>query len=393
MATIADQLIGSVMQTSQQAPDISGAINKGAELGLHMQQVQQQREVLEQKKQELQQQKLLKFGDDVSKIHEFKDANARNGYIKFLKAQNQQLGLKIPDDALEFAFAGPENIARVGTLQTMVQNGDMSGPDAISVLQDPSKFAKIVPKSKYLDTFSGPNAGIDLAEASDKIAKANAERNANIAQMTRGGAYQEQADTRKNEQAAQAVNRINTDHILSGLTTQHNAVTKGKDILSAGPGNVSWKMANEVLQDLSSALNPKGGGSDFKLKEFTSPSAAQTLADVASYIDADPNKPASDATIKFLNDMANRLSDTYKNQIKARGIQLKKELSDTYTKNPDAVKAAAGAADPYVNGTWSGGEPTYNVFGHNVNADQAKAFYKAHPEIKPDPQMKKALGL
>lgn len=36
---------------------------------------------------------------------------------------------------------------------------------------------------------------------------------------------------------------------------------------------------------------------------------------------------------------------------------------------------------------------TFNVLGHQVTADRAKAFYQAHPDIKPDAQMKKALGL
>ena len=61
MAGLADMLVGSVMDTSKDVPDFSGNIQKGAELEKTIEGMKQGREQLEQKKQELQMQKVITF--------------------------------------------------------------------------------------------------------------------------------------------------------------------------------------------------------------------------------------------------------------------------------------------------------------------------------------------
>jgi hypothetical protein len=402
MPTLAETLVSSGLKQAAESVTANpgSGLAVGADLAKHVMAVKQQRAELEQKKIEIQNQKLQHFNDQVSKVHEFKDSASRNGYVKFLKSQNQQLGLGVPDEALDFAFASKENVARVATLQTMVQDGTLKGPQAIAILTQPDQFAKIVPKDKYA-SYTGPKfdanslGDVDIQEASDKIAQAYKEKQANDAQAMKAGSYQINATTKLDDQGATAVNRINTDDQLKTFTMQHQNIQKGKELLMGTP---SWKMVNEVLQDYSTALNPKGGGSDFKLKEFTSPSAAQKLSEAFAFATANPDQPASKATVKWLKDMGDRLQMTYGAQIKDRAVQLKKELPTVYAHNPGAVKAGEGAAESYINGTWTGAKtesaaPTVMVGGREIDLDTARAFYKAHPEMKPSVETKKALGI
>lgn len=394
MATIAEQLIGTVAQNAGKAPDLAGSINQGAQLGLHIQQLQYQRAELEQKKQDLQTQKLQKFGDDVAKIHDFKDANARNGYVKFLKAQNQQLGLKIPDEALDFAFAGPENIARVGTLQTMVQSGDITGPQAISVLTDPSQFAKIVPQNKYSGpSFAAPDAlqGIDIQEASDKIAKANAERQGNLAQENRAASYGTQALTRKDEQAASAVKTVNNDEQLKILSTQSRNITKGLGLLTDPAHPPSFKAISEIAQDFAGALSGKAASSDFKLKEIKQNTLNTELANLKAFLSDNPDQPASPEIVKFWTNLGQRLDQVYDDQKANRANQITQDYGTIYKNNPSAVEAGKAAADRFKTGQSEG---FYRIGNKKVSEDQAREFYRAHPEfLKTNTKAKKDLGL
>lgn len=393
MATIAEQLIGSALESAQKAPDLGQAISRGAELAKSIQDTQIQREALEQKKAELQQQKLSHFGDLVSKVHEFKDSGAKSGYVKFLQAQNQQLNLGIAPEALNFAFAGPENIQRVATLQTMVQNGDISGTQAIGILSQPDQFANLVPK-QILDKYKGPTfdsaalQNIDTQDAADKIAAANKEHQSNLAQAQRAQSYNTQAETRKDEQSAQAVERINNDSVLSALTQQARNISKGTAILN---GNPSWVRLNEVAQDYSAALAGKGTGSDFKLKEIKKESIAQHLGDLKTLLSSDPDQPASPEAVAFWRKMGDDLAGQYHQQIGSRASQKGREARTVYSKNPNAVKAVEETVKTYKNGTWNGDTPMVTVGGRLIPADQAKAFYQAHPQFKPSAETKKIL--
>jgi len=379
---IADMLVQSGLQSSQQAPDITGNLQQGAALGLHIQQIQQQRAELEQKQAEHKQALLENFNNSVAKVHEFKDASSRSQYVKFLKSQNQQLGLGVPDASLDFAFASPENIARVGTLQTMVGEGKLTGEQAMSVLSDPSKFSELVPKDKYQGpSWDGANLkDVDIQTASDEIAKASAQHQANEAQKQRAGSYQTQANTRIDEQAAQAVNRINTDDALKTMTQQHRNIDKALKLTGDPKNPPSVTTMNEVAQDVSAALAGKGISSDFKLKEINQKTVEGQLQNLKAYLSSNPDQPAPPDVVKFWNDMAGRLSGAYDRQIGARANTLKQEARTVYKHNPAAAEAAESIAETYANGSWSGAAPKVNILGRYVTPEQAKAFIKAHPE-------------
>lgn len=399
MASLAEQLVGSALESSQKGPDLAGALSsgmqQGSQIAQHIEQVRQNRAELEQKKEAIQTAKLQKFGDDVSKIHEFKDSAARSGYVKFLKSQNQQLKLGVPDEALDFAFAGPDNIARVGTLQTMVGEGTITGPQAISILQDPSKFAEIVPKNKYLeangDQFKGADMkDVDVQDASDKIAKAAAERQNNLAQAQRSQSYATQAETRKDDQSAQAVERINNDSAMTALTQQARNIQKGKALLNDKNHPPSWVTLNEIAQDYSAALSGKGTGSDFKLKEIKKESIAQHLGDIATFVSSNPDQPASPEAIAFWQHFGDRLDSQYNEQIGARARQKGREAKIVYKNNPAAVEAVGNVVKSFEDGSWSGAQPMLEVHGQKMTKDQADAFFKQFPQYL-TPELKKQL--
>jgi hypothetical protein len=402
---LSDMLVQSALQDSTSVPDITGNIQKGAALGQQIEQTRMARAALEQKKQEAEQAKYSKVGDWFETASKMPDGPAKKAFVnKFVPNGIAALGLqdKIDPNVMQM-LQGDPNIGSF--LNEKARKGEIP----MSILSSPEGIAKIAASPEFAQ-FGGQqalgtlNATVDeyrpkLEKSNEEYIKAQEEQKraetAAAAQAIRGGAQQMNALRGVDEQAASAVERINNDTVLVNLTGQARSIRKGKALLNDAKHPPSWTTLNEVAQDYANALNPKGGGSDFKLKEMKTPLFDQKLGELASFLQSDPNQPANPEAIAFWKHFGDRLDTTYNSDIKQRAIMKSKEAETIYTNNKAAVKAAKDTAKSYVDGSWLAGQSSYDIHGTKMSADVAKKFLADHPGAKSgvDAETLKELGI
>lgn len=145
---LADLLIQQVGQTAQKefSPDITGAIKSGVELATHIEQVQQQREQLEAKKKELENQKIDKLTTAYENGLKIKSPGARKAYLNnYLPRMEKALGLEglISPDVKAMIQADPQQITKIQSLMNDVRKGNKSKEEAYASVQDPELFAQL----------------------------------------------------------------------------------------------------------------------------------------------------------------------------------------------------------------------------------------------------------
>lgn len=124
MADFASQILGIASQTAQNQPDLAGAVQKGADLAQHVQNIQTQRAQIEQQKQEMQMQKIGK----VASLYEVA-GKSEGKHQKFM--YEQAIPNTIKALGLEDYF--PEST------QAFFQSAPMAMPYIKSRLNDPGE--------------------------------------------------------------------------------------------------------------------------------------------------------------------------------------------------------------------------------------------------------------
>jgi len=155
MATMAEMLVGSVLESSQKAPDISGSLTKGAELASTIQGMQQRREALELQKQEHHMNKVNRVMDAFEKGANFKDKAAQNAYFKnYLPGMIKALKVDdvFGDEIMQFAQGSEEVRNKMLGLRLDVQDKINSGELRGGAILDYVK-GKLTPEE--LATFDG----------------------------------------------------------------------------------------------------------------------------------------------------------------------------------------------------------------------------------------------
>jgi len=391
MPTIADQLIGSALESSQKAPDISGSLQRGAQLAESVQNIQAQRARIEQAKEEIQFKKIEKYADLLTTASKMDPGNARrallNDYIPNMKAA---LGLNdiIPEQSQKIFEAEP---ALAPFLVSKIQANEISYPELLQNAKNPEWLIKRLPE---VQTFlaqeklgeSISDNGNALGEAEKfRLQQVNAEkRSENVAGPRAGNLNARLAD-----QAAAAADKIHNDTILKQSTNQMQNVDKASKLLSGTP---AWIAINEAMQDLSTAMNPKSGGSDHKLKQLEIDNFDKKLAEYAAYSTKNPDQPANREVVDFVKHFADRLDKTYREQITARAKLLGKKETAFAKNNPEASHQINEAVKSYTSGTAWRANATYNVRGRYLSADQIKALPQEAQTLLPD-DVKKELGI
>lgn len=376
MADFASMIYGTAQNVAQgQGAGMSDSLKQGADLALHAEELQQKRQQVLQAKQKLEDAKMEKmiglFETSTKMDPKSQVAFLSKGGMFRKVRDNMGLTQTIPDDGLDFMVNTPENVARAYSLINDYRSGTVKTPsDAWARVTDPTVLGTTSP---YL-----PEINKQIAEVSKE--KLNAE-----AQQSK---YAPQNAIRTDEQAAQAVKRVNDDHMVVQATGTLNAVQKGERLLAKNP---SWKTVHEVMQDYSSALNPKGGGSDFKLKQFEFEGGSQKIARVMEAVTNNPDQPAPPEVVAWLKQMGNNLTDTTHGQLAARTTQLKKEAATTYAHNPNAVKAVTDAANSYITGEALGRTKSIPFNGSVYPVSKLKDFLRDHPNDEKAAELKKAL--
>lgn len=262
---IFDAAQGMIKQ-QQEGPGFSQGLQEGAALAAHAEKVKQQRAALEQKQQEIQQQKLTKFGDTLIKGANIKDPSTRNSFLKnFIPKQRDALGLteQFPDDAIQFAFSSDENVARIRTLESQVRRGTISAEEAYATMANPESFIEVTPAiadqfSEAEEQFLDRKAQVESTQA--RIAATREEKRI-------------QRETKAQQSAAQT------------LGTQFGDYTKEKGAIP-----LQLESLNEVVTALKKGKIKTGtvwqkaiGGSDFIL-DLTNPDVASARDQVRTTV-------------------------------------------------------------------------------------------------------------
>lgn len=379
MADITDMLVQSGLQSSQQAPDITGAIDKGAQLGMHIEQMKAQREQLEMAKQQQQLAKVDKLTSAMIDGAKIKSKAARNAFFKeYIPKMQSALGLQdfIPADTMAMIQADPEEAKKFSLLKDKIMNNEMTYAQAVAQMETEAW------------------ATMDDSEVSqlENAEKFRLQQEAGLTKASMmAGPRAGQLETRKVDQAAQAKNKIDTDTVLKGTVEQLQNVKKAQDLI--GKGTPSWTAINEAMQDLSSAMNPKSGGSDHKLKEIEIQNFDKFLGQWSAKATSNPDQPANAESIAFVKHFAERLNSSYRTQGAARAKQLGSEARKIYGKsNPAAADAVENTVNAYVDGSAFGYEPTFEVRSRRLTLEQLKALPDGAKKLLP-PDAKKALGI
>lgn len=348
MATLAEQLVGSVLQSSQNAPDIAGNFAKGAELAQRAEQIQQQRQQLEQKKQEVQMTKLEKVGGWLETYSKMPDGAAKKAFSsQFVTNGIKAMGLEdvIHPDVIKMMTTDP---MLAGYLNSKVRAGELS----VSELSQPEKIAGYYAKEgkqfgdqeKFKETISDEMPSLLKAEGEYLKNEAAAQRAQKISAPRMG-----QLEARLTDQAAGAVNKVH--NAMKPVIQPALNIQKGMHILEEK--NVSWKRINEVAQDFNKALTNSAVASDFKLKQLETPSLKQKIADAFSFATSDPDQPADPKVVAFWKKFGEDLGSIYNQQISALAKNQGKTAATIYKgRNDIAYKAIQEAVNNYTSGDW-----------------------------------------
>ena len=144
MASIADMLVNSALQTSQNAPDIGGSIQKGAALGEHIANVQNQRAALEQKKQDQNNEKWGLVGSMYDRWQKMPDGEAKKNIgTKVIPAMLDSFSL-----TQDMNPAVAEMMAKDPTigvfLNSKVMDGTIKLPDMLTASKGSDTFIKFI---------------------------------------------------------------------------------------------------------------------------------------------------------------------------------------------------------------------------------------------------------
>lgn len=163
MATIAEMLFASASESAQKGPDLAGNLAKGAELGIHMQKVKNDRLQLEQTKAEHSLQKYSKITDLIKIAHESKDpAIADSMWKHAIPSAARALDAEdvFTPEFLETAAKSPETREKVLGFQLEIEQRIADGETAKSAAES------------VLATISDP--AVRAAMDTDRIIKAQA---------------------------------------------------------------------------------------------------------------------------------------------------------------------------------------------------------------------------
>lgn len=145
MAGLSEMLFSSASESSQKVPELGQAVNQGAQLAQHIQNVEAQRLQMEQAKQELQIKKVDKLTSAMETGAKIKSKSARNAFFKnYIPKMQAALGLQdfIPEDTMNMIQADPEQAKKLSLLKSQILNGQISYDQAVASL-DPEQWASL----------------------------------------------------------------------------------------------------------------------------------------------------------------------------------------------------------------------------------------------------------
>jgi hypothetical protein len=246
MADFASQILGIASQTAQNQPDLVGAVSKGADLAQHISNIQTQREQIEQKKQEIEMQRIEKVGSLFETAGKMPEGKARNAFMKnYIPNAIKALGMgdKIDLTVQEMMMAEP---TVVPYLKASLTDGSLTMPQLYEAMQDPEKMALLMTQTN-LDKFGGQEAlRSAMSEYPEALGKAYEKGTLEGNKMDRAHVVQQGQNYRQGNQISEAGNieyskkmgsvaaKLNGEGGAAGATKTIGNLKKSLDELNNG---------------------------------------------------------------------------------------------------------------------------------------------------------------
>jgi hypothetical protein len=159
MPTIAEQLIGSVAQTSTQVPDMAKAISSGADLAAQAENIQAMRQKIEQAKEQQEFLKIKQIGDWYETASKMPEGGARNAFVNnFVPEAIKGIGMadKVNPTVMKMINAQPDIVSY---LKAKMEAKDpyINMAKIRVALNDPATMAELM-KATELEKFGGEQA-------------------------------------------------------------------------------------------------------------------------------------------------------------------------------------------------------------------------------------------
>lgn len=269
MAGIADMLVASGLEESTKAPDIAGNLNKGAELALAMEKMQQARAEIEANKKKLMFDKIDKYTELFSTAAKLEPKAQKIILHDIAPKVRQAYGLEsiFPDDTTKILMAEP---GLVSYLKSAVDNKKFTFEELSQRMQDPVWVAKQIPEvyreqalAELPETMAGYGSDIQKQETKRLEREAAMQRTEYIARASAAKQAKEIAATGQKE-VAKGVGKEYTDYVAaggkSGLESSIARLENAAEALETGKvktGGVSTTIPGFKSDAVQSMINPK----------------------------------------------------------------------------------------------------------------------------------------
>lgn len=321
MASLAETMFQSASKSiNENTPDLGQAIERGAQLALKRQQLQQSQAQIEAQKQQILLQKYDKFGAALEKADKIKDERLRGTYLsKYVPRVAADIGLPLDATTLEMLKSSPEARANYNKIRLQVASGALPPEEGIALLQ-PEELAAY-----------GTNSIVDSAQAA--LLEKGKDRRAQM----QAQAVQQRADIAFKQTGPRVVaQKIATDYTKfnsgGGLASAENKLEKVRGVLK---DLEQGKIETGTTKTFLATSTPLIGGEKALAKLNPKVKAAQDTVrsgiNLKSQLDSqfgdkamneafargfDPNLPTEE-NIKKLRSMVKELEGDIKNKVRA----------------------------------------------------------------------------
>lgn len=292
-------MFANAAQSAQQGiGDVAGSIHKGAELAQTINNIQTQRAQIEQKKQEIDMQKIEKIGSWYEKAADMPDGAARRAFIKnYIPQGINALGMgdRIHPVVQEMLASEPIMPAY---LKTKIANGEIKYADVLEAMQDPEKMAGLMQRTE-LEKFGGIEAlKTAISENGKGLAEADKLHTTEVGKTARAEITQTGQNTRQWNQI-NSQGQIEYQKKIGELAANYNAAG------GSAAASLRIKKAQGALAKLESGEVEMGTlfkmipyMSDEKMLAKFDPKAKAVLDDIRGSVDLkealrDPNPTAT----------------------------------------------------------------------------------------------------
>lgn len=387
MPSIGEMLIGSALQSSREAPDISGSLQKGAQMGTqlaqHIEQVRQNRLQNEQQKQELYVNKIGKVAGMYETAAKLPPGKAREAMLREAipnAVTAFSLDKEFPPLTQKMFNSHPEVVEY---LNSKVTDGTFTLPQLIEQAQDAQWVAQQIPEAirmKAGEAFE-PNVSenLEILKEADQKRIEFAEKSKNAA--LQAGTKQAQRDVQNPMDLRKELVNHPTTRTTIDMTSSYEKMRSTLGSTPSAAGDLAGVFVMMKMLDPGSTVN--------RGEHATAQNAAGVSDQIANIYNklVDGQSLTAKQRKDFLTQGERMYRDQYNKQMllnkdmediaKATGIKPQLIFAGTRFKAPPPEKKDG---------------KSYDIGGQKMSKEQAKGFLTTNPQFI-TPELKKDLGL